>query len=42
MAAVRDYAQLAKDILAQVGGQENITRFFTLCDPSALGVKGNA
>lgn len=27
MAAVRDYAQLAKDILAQVGGQENITRF---------------
>lgn len=27
MAAVRDYAQLAKDILEQVGGQENITRF---------------
>lgn len=27
MAAVRDYAQLAKDILSEVGGQENITQF---------------
>lgn len=27
MAAVRDYAQLAKDILSEVGGQENITNF---------------
>lgn len=27
MAVVRDYAQLAKDILAEVGGQENINNF---------------
>lgn len=27
MAAVRDYAQLAKDILSEVGGQENINQF---------------
>ncbi|CAM2772441.1 beta-glucoside-specific PTS transporter subunit IIABC [Vibrio mytili] len=27
MAAVRDYTQLAKDILSEVGGQENLTRF---------------
>ncbi|ELV8627054.1 PTS glucose transporter subunit IIA [Vibrio cidicii] len=27
MAAVRDYAQLARDILAEVGGQENINQF---------------
>ncbi|WP_245884099.1 PTS transporter subunit EIIC [Vibrio albus] len=27
MAAVRDYAQLAKDILSEVGGQDNINQF---------------